>query len=62
MEEIYKWRNIKLTPEHFKDHKKEQLDRIEKKIDILEQKLDNHINEIWKVYKPIKKLIKYFGK
>jgi|TARA_Y100000361_G_C10932300_1_gene224505 hypothetical protein len=51
-----------LTPEHFKDHKKEQLDRIEKKIDILEQKLDNHINEIWKVYKPIKKLIKYFGK
>ena len=62
MEEIYKWRNIKLTPEHFKDHKKEQLDRIEKKIDILEQKLDNHINEIWKVYEPIKKLIKYFGK
>ena len=62
MEEIYKWRNIKLTPEHFKDHKKEQLDRMEKKIDNLEQKLDNHINEIWKVYKPIKKLIKYFGK
>ncbi len=41
---------------------KEQLDRLEKKIDNLEKKLDDHINEIWKVYEPIKKLIKYFGK
>ena len=41
---------------------KDDLKRIEKKIDDLNKKLDNHINEIWKVYKPIKKLIKYFGK
>ena len=33
---------------------KEQLDRIEQKVDSLEKKLDQHINEIWTVYKPIK--------
>ena len=37
---------------------KKQLDRIEKKLDKLEKKLDNHIEEIWKVYKPIKELLK----
>ena len=53
MEKIHKWRNIKLTPETFKDHKKEQLDRIEKK-------LDDHIVKIWEVYEPIKKILKMF--
>ena len=36
---------------------KEQLDRIENKIDSLDKKLDKHINEIWTVYKPIKELL-----
>lgn len=36
---------------------KEQLDRIEQKVDSLEKKLDQHINEIWTVYKPIKELL-----
>ena len=36
---------------------KEQLDRIEHKIDTLDKKLDQHINEIWTVYKPIKELL-----
>ena len=36
---------------------KEQLDRIENKIDALETKLDKHVNEIWTVYKPIKELL-----
>ena len=30
---------------------------IKQKIDNLEKKLDNHIEEIWKVYKPIKKIL-----
>ena len=49
-----------MTPEHFKDHKKEQLDRLEKKIDNLEKKLDDHITKIWEVYEPIKKILKMF--
>ena len=36
---------------------KEQLDRIEKKIDKLNKKLDTHIREIWSVYEPIKKIL-----
>ena len=36
---------------------KEQLDRIEKKIDRLNRKLDTHIREIWLVYEPIKKIL-----
>lgn len=36
---------------------KQQLDRIENKIDSLDKKLDSHINEIWTVYKPIKELL-----
>ena len=36
---------------------KEQLDRIENKIDAVDKKLDKHINEIWTVYKPIKELL-----
>ena len=36
---------------------KEQLDRIEKKIDDLDKKMDEHIKEIWTVYVPIKKLL-----
>jgi len=36
---------------------KEQLDRIEAKINALDNKLDKHINEIWTVYKPIKELL-----
>ena len=60
MEEIHKWRNIKLTPEHFKDLKQIQLDRIEKKLDNLEKKLDDHISKIWEVYEPIKKILKMF--
>ena len=36
---------------------KEQLDRIENKIDALETKLDKHIKKIWTVYKPIKELL-----
>ena len=41
---------------------KEDLKRIEKKIDDLNKKLDNHIKEICKVYEPLKKIIKYFIK
>ena len=59
MEKIHKWRNIKLTPETFKDHKKEQLDRIEKKIEF-KKKLDEHISKIWEVYEPIKKILTMF--
>ena len=33
----------------------EQLKLIEKKLDKLEKKLDNHIEDVWLVYKPIKK-------
>ena len=36
---------------------KEQLDRIETKLDELDKKLDKHIDEIWTVYKPIKQLL-----
>ena len=36
---------------------KEQLDRIEAKVDSIDKKLDQHINEIWTVYKPIKELL-----
>lgn len=36
---------------------KEQLDRIEIKLDALDKKLDKHIDEIWTVYKPIKQLL-----
>ena len=36
---------------------KEQLDRIEKKIDELDRKLDKHIEEIWTVYVTIKRLL-----
>ena len=36
---------------------KEDLDRIEKKIDKLNKKLDRHIREIWTVYEPIKKIL-----
>ena len=36
---------------------KEQLVRIEKKLDKLNKKLDNHIREIWSVYEPIKKIL-----
>ena len=36
---------------------KEQLDRIEKKLDELDRKLDKHIEEIWTVYVPIKRLL-----
>ena len=48
---------------------KKQLDAIEKTVYRIEQdtikirkELKEHIEEIWAVYKPIKKLIKYFGK
>ena len=36
---------------------KEQLDRIETKLDELNKKLDKHIDEIWTVYQPIKQLL-----
>tara|TARA_B100001248_G_scaffold261411_1_gene252511 strand:+ start:578 stop:757 length:180 start_codon:yes stop_codon:yes gene_type:complete len=36
---------------------KEQLDRVETKLDALDKKLDKHIDEIWTVYKPIKQLL-----
>ena len=36
---------------------KEQLDRIETKLDELDKKLDKHIDEIWTVYQPIKQLL-----
>ena len=48
---------------------KKQLDAIEKTVYRIEQdtiklrkELKEHIETIWEVYKPIKKLIKYFGK
>ena len=48
---------------------KKQLDAIEKAVYRIEQdtikirkELKEHIAEIWAVYKPIQKLIKYFGK
>ena len=36
---------------------KEQLDRPRRKIDELDRKLDKHIEEIWTVYVPIKRLL-----
>ena len=36
---------------------KEQLDRIETKLDELDKKMDKHIDEIWTVYQPIKQLL-----
>ena len=39
---------------------KEQLDRIESKLDDLNEKLDRHVEEIWTVYQPIKKLLERF--
>ena len=39
---------------------KEQLDRIEAKLDDLNKKLDHHVEEIWTVYQPIKKLLERF--
>ena len=36
---------------------RKQLTSIEKKLDKLDKKLDKHIDEIWTVYKPIKKLL-----
>ena len=39
---------------------KEQLDRIESKLDDLNKKLDRHVEEIWTVYQPIKKLLERF--
>ena len=36
---------------------KEQLDRIETKLDQLDKKLDKHIDEIWTVYQQIKQLL-----
>ena len=38
----------------------EQLKLIEKKLDKLEKKLDNHIEDVWLVYKPIKKILEKF--
>ena len=40
---------------------KEQLDRIESKLDDLNKKLDRHVEQIWTVYQPIKKLLERFG-
>ena len=37
-----------------------KLEAIEKKIDKLEKKLDDHIEDVWLVYKPIKKIIEKF--
>tara|TARA_B100001057_G_scaffold215440_1_gene215695 strand:+ start:54 stop:203 length:150 start_codon:yes stop_codon:yes gene_type:complete len=39
------------------DMSKEQLDRIEKKLDKLNKKMDKHIQDIWTVYEPIKKIL-----
>ena len=48
---------------------KKQLDAIEKTVYRIEQdtillrkELKEHIENIWEVYKPLKKLIKYFGR
>ena len=38
----------------------EQLKLIEKKLDKLEKKLDNHIEDVWLVYEPIKKILEKF--
>ena len=40
----------------------EDLKRIEKKIDDLNKKLDDHIKRIWEVYEPIKRILKIFKK
>ena len=37
-----------------------KLEAIEKKLDKLEKKLDDHIEDVWLVYKPIKKIIEKF--
>ena len=34
-----------------------RLDKIEKKIEKLDRKLDKHIQHIWTVYEPIKKIL-----
>jgi hypothetical protein len=36
--------------------------RIEQDTILLRKELKEHIENIWEVYKPLKKLIKYFGK
>ena len=41
---------------------RKQLTSIEKKLDKLDTKLDKHIDEIWTVYKPIKKLLEKYLK
>ena len=41
---------------------KEDLKRIEKKIDDLNKKLDDHIKRIWEVYEPIKRILKIVKK
>jgi|TARA_B100000035_G_scaffold310037_1_gene317167 septal ring factor EnvC (AmiA/AmiB activator) len=55
-----------LTP---KTKQQKQIDQMEKAIYRIEQdtiqlrkELKEHIENIWEVYKPLKKLIKYFGK
>ena len=37
-----------------------RLDKIEKKLNNIEKKLDKHIEDIWTVYEPIKKILKVF--
>ena len=37
-----------------------KLEAIEKKIDKLVKKQDDHIEDVWLVYKPIKKIIEKF--
>ena len=55
-----------LTP---KTKQQKQIDQMEKAIYRIEQdtillrkELKEHIENIWEVYEPLKKLIKYFGK
>ena len=55
-----------LTP---KTKQQKQIDQMEKAIYRIEQdmiqlrkELKEHIENIWEVYKPLKKLIKYFGR
>jgi tetrahydromethanopterin S-methyltransferase subunit G len=59
MEKVYYGQHV-MTKERFTAKQQYRLDKIEKKLDNIEKKLDKHIEDIWTVYEPIKKILKVF--
>ena len=43
--------------EKFTAKQQYRLDKIEKKLESIDKKLDRHIKDIWTVYEPIKKIL-----